>query len=65
VWTYVDGRLAPVVVKAGATDGTYTEIDGGALEEGTRVVTRVMAADAVPPQRTSTGNPLVPSGPRR
>ena len=65
VWTYVDGRLAPVAVKAGATDGTYTEVVGGALEEGTRVATRVVAAGAAVAQRSSTGNPLVPSNPRR
>lgn len=65
VWIYVDGRLAPVPVKAGATDGTFTEVLGAAVEEGTRVATRVIAAEAAPAQRATTGNPLVPSGPRR
>jgi HlyD family secretion protein len=65
VWTLVDGRLTPVSVSTGVTDGTYTEVAGGALEEGTRVVTRVVAGNAAPTQRTAAGNPLVPSGPRR
>ena len=63
-WTYVDGRLIPVSLSAGATDGTYTEVVGGALEEGTRVVTRVIVQEATSVQR-NTGSPLVPSGPRR
>jgi len=63
VWTYVDGRLNPVTVNTGATDGTYTEVLGGALDEGMRVATRVMTADSAPAQRTSS--PLVPSGPAR
>jgi HlyD family secretion protein len=65
VWTLVDGRLIPVAVSAGVTDGTYTEVAGDALEEGLRVATRVVAADSVPAPRTTAGNPLVPSGPRR
>lgn len=65
VWSYGDGRLIPVTIEAGTTDGTYTEVVGGALEEGARVATRVVAADAAPAQRSAAGNPLVPSGPRR
>jgi HlyD family secretion protein len=64
VWTLMDGRLTPVVVSTGVTDGTYTEVAGGALEEGMRVATRVVAGNPVP-ARTTAGNPLVPSGPRR
>jgi HlyD family secretion protein len=63
VWTYVDGRLNPITVITGATDGTYTEVLGGALDEGLRVATRVMTTDSAPAQRTSS--PLVPSGPAR
>jgi HlyD family secretion protein len=65
VWTYVDGRLTPVTVNTGATDGTYTEVVGGALEQGTRVATRVMNADSAPAQRTTASSPLMPSGPPR
>jgi HlyD family secretion protein len=65
VWTYVDGQLAPVAVKVGESDGTYTEIAGGTLEEGTPVALRVIAADTASGQRARTGNPLVPTGPRR
>ena len=38
VWTLVEGRLQPVPVRLGASDGTVTEI-AGAIEEGTVVVT--------------------------
>ena len=37
VWTLVEGRLQPVPVRLGASDGTVTEI-AGAIEEGTVVV---------------------------
>ena len=37
VWTLADGRLQPVPVRLGASDGTVTEI-AGAIEEGTPVV---------------------------
>ena len=64
VWTYEDGRLTPVTLNTGATDGTYTEVVGGALEQGMRVATRVTAVQD-PAPRTSTTSPLVPSGPPR
>ena len=38
VWTLAGGRLQPVPVRLGASDGTVTEI-AGAIEEGTVVVT--------------------------
>ena len=64
VWTFAEGELAPVAVKTGATDGTYTELVDSPLEEGARVVTRVAAAAAAESRGTG-GNPLIPSGPRR
>jgi HlyD family secretion protein len=65
VWTLINGRLVPVTVSPGITDGTYVEVTGGAIEEDTRVATRVVTANSAPAQRTTGGNPLVPTGPRR
>lgn len=63
VWTYVDGRLNAITLNTGATDGTFTEVTSGALEQGMRVATRVMSTDSAPVQRTTS--PLVPAAPSR
>ena len=65
VWTYVEGHLTPMSIKPGATDGTHTEIADTPLQEGTRVVTRATTGGATAEQRRVSGNPLMPSGPRR
>lgn len=41
-----DGRLTPVPVKVGVTDGSYTEIVEGSIEAGARVATRDASAAA-------------------
>ena len=64
VWQFVDGRLSPVAVVAGESDGPNTEIVSG-LNEGTPVVTRVAAAadgNGTPASRTGA-SPLMPTGP--
>lgn len=65
VWAYIDGRLQPVSITAGVTDGTQTEVVDAALQEGVRVVTRATIPGAATPQRGTTGSPLMPSGPPR
>jgi HlyD family secretion protein len=65
VWSYVDGRLTHIAVTAGASDGTYTEITDAPLTEGARVVTRANTSGAAPGQRSTSGSPLMPSGPPR
>jgi HlyD family secretion protein len=37
VWVHRDGRVTPVSVEPGPSDGTWTEIASGALEPGARV----------------------------
>ena len=70
VWTSAGSAIAPVSIKIGAADATYTEIADGSLPEGTQVVTRV-AASADPASSTSrpgtgnAGNPLLPTAPGR
>jgi HlyD family secretion protein len=64
VWEYVDGRLQPISVMLGTSDGVVTEITGG-LSEGTRVVTRIASGQTATTTRPSTAaSPLMPTGPR-
>lgn len=44
VWVLRDGRPVAVPVVAGATDGRYTEITGGELQEGMDVITESFGA---------------------
>lgn len=44
VWTLQDGRLVPIEVKTGATNGRVTEIVGGDLKAGTPLVTETESA---------------------
>ena len=44
----VDGKLVPVVVKPGISDATYTEILGGEIAEGDKLVTRDLAGQGGP-----------------
>ena len=64
VWQQAEGgALQPVKIQTGASDGTYTEVTGGRLEQGARVVTRVSMTGAA---TASSGarSPLL-SSPRR
>jgi len=44
----VDGKLVPVTVKTGISDATYTELIGGELAEGDKLVTRDTAGQGGP-----------------
>jgi HlyD family secretion protein len=44
VWVLQDGKAVPVEVTVGATNGTVTEITGGALKEGAEVITELAEA---------------------
>jgi HlyD family secretion protein len=60
VWLFVDRQLKPVTVRLGITDGTFTELVSGDLEEGEDVVTGITGLGST---RTAaaqgTGNPLL------
>ena len=64
VWTLEEGRIKPVAVSPGVSDGVYTEIAGAPLAEGAVVVTRASATPAAAATATQGSNPLMPSGPR-
>ena len=69
VWTSHGSSIAPVSIKTGAADATYTEIADGSLPEGTQVVTRIASGDAsstsTRPVTSGSGNPLMPTAPGR
>ena len=62
VWILSEGRLQPVSVRVGITDGTTTAILAGDLGEGAEVVTGVTTPSTV---TQSTSSPLLPFGGRR
>lgn len=64
VWRLVGGKLVPVPVRLGISDGTYTELLSGDLEPGVELVTSITVS-----QQTARGvgggrSPLMPGGPR-
>jgi HlyD family secretion protein len=65
VWQYRDGRLVPVRVRIGLSDGTYTEVVFGPLEAGSSVVTGVNTGAVQASNSPSSRSPLLPQFPRR
>jgi HlyD family secretion protein len=67
VWIYDGNHIRPAVVKTGISDGQFTEIVDGTLQEGTSIATQVaLPGSASPRTGTATSNPLMgSSGPPR
>ncbi len=70
VWIYEADHLRPAQVTVGVTDGSFTEIVDGNVQEGTTLATRVALAGAAAPKApttpSSSSNPLMgQQGPRR
>ena len=63
VWVMRDGKLQPVRVRTGVTDGAMTAIVDGDLKEGDQVVTGMSEPGAATTQQTNT-SPLIPFGRR-
>jgi HlyD family secretion protein len=63
VWLFIDRQLKPVNVRLGISDGTFTELLSGELQQNMDVVTGITGLS---PNRTTTGpgagNPLMPAG---
>jgi HlyD family secretion protein len=61
VWVFMDHQLKPVNLRLGITDGTFTELLSGELQENMEVVTGITGLG---PTRTTAavgnGNPLMP-----
>jgi HlyD family secretion protein len=68
VWQENGETITAVPIKAGVSDGTWTELIEGSLTEGSKVVTRVALGGepATPAARpgSGSGNPLMGSQPR-
>ena len=64
-WLFVDGQLKPVNLRLGISDGSYTELVSGELQENMDVVTGVtgLTATRTVQTPTGTGNPLMPGRP--
>lgn len=53
-WTVRDGRLAPVSIRTGINNGRMTEITGGELREGDRVVVEEGRTDGARPAQSGS-----------
>ncbi len=62
VWEYVDKQLKPLNLRLGITDGTYTELLSGDVQQGAEVVTTItgMGATRTTGLPSNSGNPLLP-----
>ena len=65
VWLHIDRQLKPINVRLGISDGTFTELITGDLQEGQEVVVNMVTGiEARPnPNQGQSGNPLM--GPQR
>jgi HlyD family secretion protein len=65
LWIYVDKQIKPVNVRLGITDGTFTELVGGDLQDtNTQVVTGVNGISTRPQPAGAGGNPFQGGGGR-
>jgi HlyD family secretion protein len=62
VWVVRNGQLQSLQVQLGITDGTWTELVGGGLDEGEEVVNNVILPSISHKPAASTNNPLMPQG---
>ena len=59
VWQQTADGIVAVPVKAGISDGTWTEVEEGAIAEGAPLVTRVTVDSAAAAPKTTNSNPLM------
>lgn len=61
-WLYVDKQLKPVALRLGISDGTFTELLSGELQENMELATGVTGLPATTRQTpaSNNGNPLMP-----
>jgi HlyD family secretion protein len=65
VWIYDGAHLRAVSVTTGLSDGQFTEIVEGDLQEGAQIATQASFAVAAPARPSATSNPLMGQTPRR
>jgi HlyD family secretion protein len=63
-WVFMDHQLKPVNLRLGISDGTYSELLSGELQQNMEVVTGVtgLGTTRALPGQGGTGNPLMPGG---
>jgi HlyD family secretion protein len=63
VWLFIDKQLKPVNIRLGITDGTFTELLSGELQQNQEVVIGVTGVGSVRPSGAGAGggNPLLPA----
>jgi len=59
IWLFIDHQLKPVNLRLGITDGTFTELVNGDLQEGTEVVTGITGVGPARTAAAGAGNPLL------
>ena len=65
-WLYMDKKLKPISLRLGVSDGTFTEILSGEIQQGQEVVTAMVTGlepKTTPPGGNNANNPLM--GPQR
>jgi HlyD family secretion protein len=66
-WMYIDKKLKPISLRLGVTDGTFTEVLSGEIQQGQEVVTAMVTGlepkTPVGGQNNNANNPLM--GPQR
>ena len=66
LWQVVGGKLSPVRVTVGISDGSQVAVTADGLQAGSTIVTAVRAAgDQAAAAPAASGSPLMPSMPRR
>jgi HlyD family secretion protein len=66
LWAEAGNFVRPIPVELGLTDGTWTEVRGEGLAQGTTVVTGILSAEAAADESASGANPFLPQiGQRR
>jgi hypothetical protein len=65
LWQVVDGKLQPLRVTVGVSDGTNVAIASDALQAGATIVTGVRADGAKAASAVPSSSPLVPTMGRR
>ncbi|MCC7241308.1 MAG: efflux RND transporter periplasmic adaptor subunit [Acidobacteria bacterium] len=65
LWLFVDGQIKPVNVRLGVTDGSYTELLSGELQENMALVTGISGVTSARTNAPPAGaaNPLMPGRP--
>ena len=65
-WLYIDKKLKPISLRLGVSDGTFTEILSGEVQQGQEVVTAMVTGlepKTATPGGNNANNPLM--GPQR